>query len=135
MSSSLTRRQECEPCSWPCKAQGLAHVATANVSLGASVALGWRHMLSDSMCTLFGERYPPPPRRNYLEVFKRGWRTEGVGAMRSFLCQRLRPLFCALFSRPPPQEKGTTILGISSCCAWAPASRQPLFEASELLHK
>ena len=35
------------------------------------------------------------------EVLKRGWRTEGVGAKQSFLCQRLRPLFCALFPMAP----------------------------------
>ena len=32
---------------------------------------------------------------------KRGWRTEGVGARRSFLCQRFRPLFCTIFPMPP----------------------------------
>ena len=38
-----------------------------------------------------------------------GWRTEGIVAKKSFLCQRLRPLFClffasflAVFLGPPP---------------------------------
>ena len=35
------------------------------------------------------------------EVSKRGWRTEGVGARKSFICQRFRPLFCTLFPMPP----------------------------------
>ena len=34
---------------------------------------------------------------------------EGVGAKKSFLRQRLRPLFCTLFPIPP-QEKGDTLL-------------------------
>ena len=32
--------------------------------------------------------------------FEKGWRTEGVGARRSFLCQRFRPLFCTVFPMP-----------------------------------
>ena len=39
------------------------------------------------------------------EVSKRG-RTEGVGARRSFMCQRFRPLCCTLFPMPP-YERGT----------------------------
>ena len=50
------------------------------------------------------------------EASKRGWRTEGVGAKKSFLCHRLRPLFWTLF-HIPPYEKGDTILG--------PANGQP----------
>ena len=30
------------------------------------------------------------------QVSKRGWRAKGAGESRSFLCQRFRPLFCAL---------------------------------------
>ena len=58
------------------------------------------------------------------EVSKRGWRTEGVGATRSFLSQRFRPLFCILFPIPP-YEKGNTILGTFLALFWFPASRQP----------
>ena len=35
------------------------------------------------------------------EVSKRGWRTEEVGARKSSICQRFRPLFCALFPMHP----------------------------------
>ena len=35
------------------------------------------------------------------EVSKRGWRTEEVGARKSFISQRFRPLFCTLFPMPP----------------------------------
>ena len=35
--------------------------------------------------------------RIWSEVSKRGWRREGVGARKSFICQRFRPLFCTLF--------------------------------------
>ena len=58
------------------------------------------------------------------EVSKRGWRTEGVGARRSFPCHRCRPLFSALFPIPP-YEKGDTILGTFCGCILGPASPQP----------
>ena len=43
------------------------------------------------------------------EVLKRGWRSEEVVAKKSFRCQRLKPLFCAI-SPMPPWEKGNTLL-------------------------
>ena len=46
------------------------------------------------------------------EVSKRGWRTEGVGARKSFICQRFRPLSCTLFPMPP-EEKGTHFWRVS----------------------
>ena len=53
-----------------------------------------------------GVRHPP----ELSEVSIRGWRTEGFGTRRSFLCQRCRPLFCTLFLCST-QEKADTILG------------------------
>ena len=44
----------------------------------------------------------------HSEVSKRGWRTEGVGARKSFLSQRFRPLFCAL-SYAPLREGGENL--------------------------
>ena len=41
-----------------------------------------------------------------VRSFEKGWRTEGVGAKKSFPCQRLRPLFCTLFPMPPLGEGG-----------------------------
>ena len=35
------------------------------------------------------------------EVSKRGWRTEGVGARKTFKGRKFRPLFCTLFPMPP----------------------------------
>ena len=69
---------------------------------------------------------------NHSEFSKRGWRTEGVGAKKSFLCQRLRPLFCTLFPMPPLGEE-ESISGGSFWLFWGPVSRQPLFETSESL--
>ena len=40
------------------------------------------------------------------EVSKRGWRTEGVGARKSFKNQRFRPLFCTIFPNAPLGEGG-----------------------------
>ena len=69
------------------------------------------------------------------EVSKRGWRTEKVGARRSFLCDRFRPLFCTPFPIPP-HEKGDKILGTFFGCLLGPTpSRQPLFSRKEKAHK
>ena len=65
------------------------------------------------------------------EVSKRGWRTEGVVTKKSFLCQRLRPLFCTLFFFPPPLRRRVThfwrmfwlLFGV---CLSPTPSRQPL---------
>ena len=38
------------------------------------------------------------------EVSKRGWRTEGVGARKSFICQRFKPFFLYPFSYAPLGE-------------------------------
>ena len=60
------------------------------------------------------------------EVSKWGWRTEGVGPRRSFLCQRFRPLFwtlfpCVLLRRRGTQNSGDTFL----CCVLGSVRRQP----------
>ena len=68
------------------------------------------------------------------EVSKRGWRTEGVGARKSFMCQRFRPLFCTLFLCPLGEgghisgELFGLFLGV---CLSPTPSRQPLFETSD----
>ena len=52
----------------------------------------------------------------FSEVSKRGWRTEGVGAKKSFLHQRLRPPFLHPFSYAPLREGGHIsgeVLGLS----------------------
>ena len=49
------------------------------------------------------------------EVSKRGWRTEGVGAKKSFLCQSLSPLFCTLFLCPL-RRRGTHFWGTFFAC-------------------
>ena len=43
-------------------------------------------------------------------IFAQGVADRGVGARRSFLCQRFKPLFCTLFLCPPPQEHRTELL-------------------------
>ena len=58
------------------------------------------------------------------EVSKRSWWTEGVGAKKSLLCQRLRPLFCTP-SPMPLKEKGDTFLEGSFGCFWVSVCRQP----------
>ena len=78
----------------------------------------------------------PPTAALFLEVSKRGWRTEGVGAKKPFKGQRFRPLFCTLFSYAPLGEWGRIsgellglFLGVSLS---ATPSRQPLFETSDI---
>ena len=73
------------------------------------------------------KRTPPHfagSRPHLSEVSKRGWRPEGVGARRSLLCQRLRPLFCALFPMPPLGE-GEHNSWDEFFCGCSPVSRQP----------
>ena len=55
------------------------------------------------VCTLLGLVIA---NKTFSEVSKRGWRTEGVGARKSFIRQRFRPLFCAPFSCAPLGEGG-----------------------------
>ena len=69
------------------------------------------------------------------EVSKRGWRTEGVGARKSFLCQRFRFFFCTPFSYALLGEGGHISgelfgLFLGVCLSPTP-SRQPLFETSD----
>ena len=50
---------------------------------------------------------------------ERRWRTEWVGARRSLLCQRFRPLFCTpLAYPPPPPKRGTHFWGIVFALFW-----------------
>ena len=53
---------------------------------------------------------------------KWGWRTEGVGARRSFLCSRFRRLFCTLFPIPH-YDNGDTIGGTFFGCILGPAKK------------
>ena len=64
------------------------------------------------------------------EVSKRGWRTEGVGARKSVICQKFRPLFCTLFPTPP-YKKGEEFLENFLGSFWGFVCRQPLFETSD----
>ena len=70
----------------------------------------------------------------FSEVSKRGWRSDGVVAKKSFLCQRLRPLFCTLLPIPLRRRGGHAVeffwlfLGFFSSPT---PSRQPLLETSE----
>ena len=61
----------------------------------------------------------------FSEDSKTDWRTGGVVAKKSFLCQRLRPLFCALFPMPPLRRKGDTFLEVLFACFWGSVSLQP----------
>ena len=69
------------------------------------------------------------------EVSKRGWRTEGVGARKSFICRRFRPLSVYPFSYAPLGEGGHIsgeLFGLfSGVCLSPTPSRQPLFETSD----
>ena len=71
------------------------------------------------------------------EVSKRGWRTEGVGAKKSFMCQRFRPLCAVPFSYAPLGEGGHISGGFFWLCLGAclppTPSRQPLFETSDTI--
>ena len=63
---------------------------------------------------------------------KRGGRTEGVGARKSFLCQRFRHRICILFPIPPSGEGGHNsgeqfLLHLGSCQSPTP-SHQPRSE-------
>ena len=80
--------------------------------------------------TKTGKRWPIPfclPLLRHIEqpeVSKRGWRTKGIGAKKSFLCQRLRPLFCTLFPMPL-EEKGDKFLENLFAGFFGFVSRQP----------
>ena len=52
----------------------------------------------------------------FIRNFEEGLAGRGIGARRSSLCQRFRPLFCHLFPMPPPWENGDSL---------GPVSRQP----------
>ena len=65
-----------------------------------------------------------------LPLSKRGRRTEGVGARKSFLCQRFTDLFSAPFFQSSCQEKGDTILGTFLLC-FGPCQSPSLFRASD----
>ena len=74
---------------------------------------------------------------NLQEISKRGWQAERVGAMRSFLCQRFRPLFCTLLPMPSSGEgkrnSGDQFLLYFGPCKSPTSSRQQE-KAHKLLH-
>ena len=71
--------------------------------LAAPLRLCWEKLQDPSG---LDPQSPQSPTR--FRSFEKGWRTEGVGVRRSFLCHRFRPLFCTSFPIPH-YEKGDTL--------------------------
>ena len=77
----------------------------------------------------FSERNRQP---ELSEVSKRGWRTEGVGARKSFICQRFKPLsvpflLCSL------RRRGTLFGPFLGVCLSPTPYRQPLSKPLKLV--